>query len=70
MLRRGARVALVALHAGCATAPYTRRSQLILVSAEEESQLGTSAFQDVLKKSKIDAREHKKGMPVPDNLLE
>jgi predicted Zn-dependent protease len=60
-MARLAVVMLIALLVGCAAAPYTRRSQLILVSAEEESQLGTSAFQDVLKKSKIDAREQVNG---------
>jgi len=48
MLRRGARVALAALLAGCAAAPYTRRSQLILISPEEENKLGARAFQQVL----------------------
>src|SRR2546428_13982834 len=57
MLRRGARVALVALLAGCAAAPYTRRSQLILISAEEENKLGARAFQQVLSKSHVDGRE-------------
>src|SRR5438093_435771 len=57
MLRRGARVALAALLAGCAAAPYTRRSQLILISAEEENKLGARAFQQVLSKSHVDGRE-------------
>src|SRR5206468_11467907 len=57
MLRRGARVALAALLAGCAAAPYTRRSQLILISAEEENELGARAFQQVLSKSQVDGRE-------------
>src|SRR5205809_478631 len=56
MLRRGARVALVALLAGCAAAPYTRRSQLILISPEEENKLGARAFQQVLGKSHPDGR--------------
>src|SRR5207237_8625231 len=57
MLRRGARVALAALLAGCAAPPYTRRSQLILISAEEENELGARAFQQVLSKSHVDGRE-------------
>src|SRR2546428_2089092 len=57
MLRRGAGVALAALLAGCAAAPYTRRSQLILISAEEENELGARAFQQVLSKSHVDGRE-------------
>src|SRR5436309_14903432 len=61
MLRRGARVALAALLAGCAAAPYTRRSQLILISAEEENELGARAFQQVLGKSHVDGREQANG---------
>src|SRR2546429_8593567 len=61
MLRRGARVALVALLAGCAAAPYTRRSQLILISPEEENKLGARAFQQVLGKSHPDGRAQVNG---------
>src|SRR6266699_3362432 len=61
MLRRGARVALAALLAGCAAAPYTRRSQLILISPEEENKLGARAFQQVLGKSHVDGREQVNG---------
>src|SRR5439155_1090788 len=35
----------------------TRRSQLILISAEEENKLGARAFQQVLSKSHVDGRE-------------
>src|SRR5213079_46947 len=61
MLRRGARVAIVALLAGCAAAPYTRRSQLILISSEEENKLGARAFQQVLGKSHVDGRAQVNG---------
>src|SRR5206468_10990867 len=61
MLRRSARVALVALLAGCAAAPYTRRSQLILISPEEENKLGARAFQQVLGKSHPDGRAQVNG---------
>src|SRR5437867_8349517 len=61
MLRRSARVALVALLAGCAAAPYTRRSQLILISPEEENKLGARAFQQVLGKSRLDGRAQVNG---------
>src|SRR5881398_902222 len=61
MLRRGARVALVGLLAGCAAAPYTRRSQLILISPEEENKLGARAFQQVLGKSHPDGRAQVNG---------
>lgn len=50
MLRR--LLALVLL-AGCAAAPYTRRSQLILISPEQESQLGAQAFREVVAKSGV-----------------
>ncbi|HEY3186492.1 MAG TPA: M48 family metallopeptidase [Solirubrobacteraceae bacterium] len=42
--------------AACSTVPYTRRSQLILVSSEEETKLGAQAFKEVLGKSRIDDR--------------
>src|SRR5437762_12110779 len=61
MLRRGARVALFALLAGCAAAPYTRRSQLILISPEEENKLGARAFQQVLGNSNPDGRAQVNG---------
>lgn len=38
---------------GCATVPYTDRQQIMMVSAEEESQLGATLFTDVKKSSKI-----------------
>jgi metalloendopeptidase OMA1, mitochondrial len=40
----------------CSAAPYTRRSQLILVSSEDEAKLGAQAFKEVLSKSRVDAR--------------
>jgi metalloendopeptidase OMA1, mitochondrial len=39
---------------GCATAPYTGRSQLILVSAQEEAAMGAAAYKEVLEKSRIE----------------
>src|SRR5262249_50698245 len=51
----GRLVALIALLAlGCAKVPYTNRSQLILVSQQEEAALGTQAFRQVVAKSKLD----------------
>lgn len=38
----------------CATAPYTKRSQLILISPDEETKLGTQAFREVVSKSRVD----------------
>jgi predicted Zn-dependent protease len=50
----GVLLALVAI--GCVSAPYTGRSQLILVSADQENQLGAQAFQQVLSKSRLVSR--------------
>lgn len=38
---------------GCATAPYTGRRQLLLISEGEEIALGIKAYNEVLKKEKI-----------------
>ncbi|MCK9239587.1 MAG: M48 family metallopeptidase [Desulfocurvus sp.] len=46
-------LALVAALAACATAPYTGRSQFILVSAGQEARLGAEAAKEVLAKEKI-----------------
>jgi len=54
-MRRALVVCLVML-AGCASAPYTHRSQLILVSPQEETKLGAQAYQEVLAKSRVDGR--------------
>ena len=40
--------------ASCATAPYTHRSQLIIVSQSEETTLGADAYRETLAKAKID----------------
>ncbi len=37
----------------CATAPYTERSQIMLISAGQENQLGAQAFQQILSKEKV-----------------
>jgi len=42
---------LLLLVVACTQAPFTHRSQLILVSAEEETKLGAQAYQQVLAKS-------------------
>lgn len=39
--------------AGCATVPYTNRSQLMLVSESDDLQLGATAYGEVLKKAKV-----------------
>lgn len=38
---------------GCASAPYTGRQQLLLISEGEETALGVKAFHDVMKKEKM-----------------
>lgn len=38
---------------GCVTAPYTKRTQLILLSQGEETQLGAAAYKEVLQEAKI-----------------
>lgn len=42
---------LLLLAAACTQVPFTNRSQLILVSAEEEAKLGAQAYREVLAKS-------------------
>jgi predicted Zn-dependent protease len=48
-------VALLVLAAACTSAPYTHRSQLMLVSTREENKLGAQAFREVVSKSRVDA---------------
>ncbi|KRT69102.1 MAG: Peptidase family M48 [candidate division NC10 bacterium CSP1-5] len=43
----------VLLLTACTTAPYTQRSQLMLISLGEENQLGAQAFQQILSKEKV-----------------
>lgn len=45
---------VVMVLAGCATAPFTGRTQLILVSPQEEATMGASAYREVLQKSRIE----------------
>jgi predicted Zn-dependent protease len=45
-------LAIISLYS-CATAPYTGRSQLLLVSEGEETSLGVKAYNEVLQKEKI-----------------
>ena len=45
-------LALVAV-SGCATVPYTNRSQFIMMSESDDLKLGASAYQQVLKQAKI-----------------
>ena len=45
---------VVAVLAGCATAPITGRTQLILVSPQQEATMGAAAYREVLQKSRIE----------------
>lgn len=54
-MRRVIGVGALAVIAGaCVTAPYTQRSQLILISESQEVGLGADAYRQVLAKAKID----------------
>jgi predicted Zn-dependent protease len=46
-------IAVVLGVGGCVTAPFTNRSQLILLSESEETQLGVAAYKEVLSKSAV-----------------
>lgn len=45
--------ALALLPAGCETVPYTGRSQLQLVSPDEEAKLGVQSYQEIVSKATI-----------------
>lgn len=50
----GPAIGLIAVCAGaCASAPYTHRSQFILVSESQETALGADAYRQVLSKEKV-----------------
>src|SRR5436309_870809 len=53
-MRRTALVVGLLAAVACPTTPYTRRSQLILISAEQETKLGAQAYQEVLAKSRLE----------------
>ena len=67
VMRRVALTLMVAATLGiaCARAPYTQRSQLILVSESEAAQLGAQAFQQVLADSRV-VRDPRFTAPVRD----
>lgn len=46
-------LAVLAIVAACAKVPYTGRSQLILVSSQQEAQMGAQAFQQVVTESRV-----------------
>jgi metalloendopeptidase OMA1, mitochondrial len=47
-------VVVLACELGCARTPFTRRSQLILISPEQEAKLGAQAYQEVLQQSDVE----------------
>src|SRR5262245_7340824 len=49
---------LLLLIVACTQAPFTKRSQLILVSTEEETKLGAQAYREVLAKSPTVNSDH------------
>ena len=53
-------VALAA--AGCETVPVTGRSQLILLSADQEAQMGVQSYRDILGKAKISTDPQKNAL--------
>src|SRR5437870_13664957 len=53
-MRRTARAVGLLAAVACATTPYTRRAQLILTPAQQETKLGAQAYQEVLAKSRIE----------------
>jgi len=53
-LRFGLYVLLLFILVACAKAPVTGRSQLILISPQEEKALGLKTAQEILKKEEID----------------
>ena len=53
VVRLCAGIVVGALLVSCATNPYTQRSQLLLLSQEEENRLGARAYQQVLQDPKV-----------------
>jgi len=56
---------LLVVLVACARAPYTNRSQLILIDSQQEMALGTQAFRQVVSRSRID-RDAKVNAAVDD----
>lgn len=56
----------------CASAPFTGRQQLILLSSADEAHMGLSAFQQVLKNEKIvkDPKINQKVKTVADRIIQ
>lgn len=50
---------LLAALCACQSVPYTGRSRFLLISASEEKQLGSQAYQETLKKSKLSGDQEK-----------
>ena len=58
-------LALLLATFGCAKAPYTNRSQMILMSSQEELALGMQASQQVLSESKEETGTPAAAMTAP-----
>ncbi len=56
---------VLALLPGCVRAPYTNRSQLILIDSQQEVALGAQAFRQVVARSRVD-RDPKTNAKVDD----
>jgi metalloendopeptidase OMA1, mitochondrial len=46
-------VVVLAVAVACQTVPITGRSQILLLSPQDEARMGTEAFQEILKKAKV-----------------
>jgi predicted Zn-dependent protease len=57
MTRRLLLLVLSLALAACTAVPYTRRSQLILISPDEEAKLGAQAYREVLSKARVVRRD-------------
>jgi predicted Zn-dependent protease len=53
---------LALLEASCETVPVTGRSQLILLSADEEAKMGVQSYRDILGKAKLSADPEKNAL--------
>jgi predicted Zn-dependent protease len=55
-------VVLALVEAACETVPMTGRSQLILLSAEQETEMGIQSYRDIMSKAKISADPEKNAL--------
>jgi predicted Zn-dependent protease len=55
-------LALALLEAACETVPVTGRKQLILLSAEQEAEMGVQSYRDIIGKAKVSADPEKNAL--------